>query len=84
MNGQTSRGLHPNAQRLLWAIVYNQRQSFDDLRPYGQLERAGLIKKIGPGYTGGGQWEPTPSGVAELQKYARFLARDGLMCPPNA
>lgn len=80
---QTGRGLHPDSQRLLWALVYNRSQTFDNKKPYQQLEQRGLIRMIGPGYAGGGEWEATPQGVAELQSYAPFLKRVGLNCPPN-
>ncbi|OUL89858.1 hypothetical protein [Paraburkholderia hospita] len=76
-------GLHPDSQRLLWAMVYNRRQEFLNKKPWRQLEQRGLIRRIGTVYMGGEQWEVTPLGVAELQTYAPFLKRIGLQCPPN-
>lgn len=86
MNQTKPAGLHPEAQRLLWSLVYNQPESFENIsKPRRQLEQRGLIQLVEsiPGAFGGDRWEATPAGVAELQAYAPFLRCTGRLCPPG-
>jgi hypothetical protein len=80
---QKSSGLHPESQRLLWAMVYDRRTAPFDKKAYDQLEQRGLIKKIDTGHTTFQQWEVTPLGHAVLPTYAPFLRRNGMKCPPD-
>lgn len=83
MNHQKASGLHPESQRLLWSMVYNvPHQTFNDNKPWRQLEQRGLIRRVSESYEAYERWEVTPRGVAELQVYAPFLKRIGLNCPP--
>jgi hypothetical protein len=79
---QKSAGLHPDSQRLLWALAYNQSQQFENRKPYQQLEKQGFINRIDK-YDMDEHWEITQLGVSALQSYAPFLKRLGLNCPPN-
>ena len=83
MNNQKASGLHPESQRLLWSLLYNRPQSFDNKKPWRQLEQRGLIRRIEAGDLADERWEVTPLGEAELQAYAPLLKRIGLSCPPN-
>lgn len=76
---QNAGGLHPNAQRLLWALVYEQRYQYE-MRTLRQLENRGFVRKLEVE----DRWEVTPQGVAALNFYATFLRRDGFDCPPKS
>lgn len=85
MMNRKAGGLHPESQRLLWALVYKVPQTleFANKLPWQQLEQRGLIRRLDDGPMGAERWEATQQGVIELQGYARFLARNGMNCPPN-
>ena len=87
MNQKNVSGLHPEAQRLLWLLVYNQSEAFDDInKPMHQLEQRGLVRFAGttPRIFGGKRYEVTPAGDAELTTFAPFLKLSGRDCPPKA
>jgi hypothetical protein len=84
MSHQKIAGLHPDSQRLLWAMVYNRRvEPFDNKRPWRQLSSRRLIKRVNAAHMAEGQWVVTALGVDVLQGYAPYLKRIGLNCPPN-
>lgn len=75
---QKSAGLHPNAQRLLWALFYEQSYPYE-MRTLQQLEDRECVRKSEVD----DRWEVTPQGEAALNFYAKFLRRDGFDCPPK-
>lgn len=75
---QNAGGLHPNAQRLLWALFYEQRYQYE-MRTLQQLENRGFVRKSEVD----DRWEVTPQGAGALNFYATFLKRDGFDCPPK-
>lgn len=80
---QTADGLHPEAQALLWCLVYNRSSSFQDKRPWRQLEQRGFIRRLDTGYGEPERYEVTAQGEAVLPTYAPFLKRNGMSCPPD-
>lgn len=84
MTNHKISGLHPDSQRLLWAMVYNRRtEPFDNKKPWRQLSSRKLITRIHADHMAEEQWAVTPLGVDILQCYAPYLKRMGLNCPPR-
>lgn len=77
------RGLNPEAQRLLWAMVYNVQESFSDQKPWRDLERFGYLVFLGVDGNGIKSWDVTDVGRGALPTYAHFLAKTGRHCPPR-
>ncbi|WP_213781758.1 hypothetical protein [Caballeronia sp. dw_276] len=75
---QKAGGLHPNAQRLLWALFYEQSYQYE-MRTFRQLEDRGFVRQS----EADSKWQVTPQGEGALNLYAAFLRRDGFHCPPE-